>query len=279
MPANSTKTASHVRNLPLRNAASLKLSRARWKRSFATFLARLDREAVPYLSHSKILTVERCPRCYYRQYVLCEKLETTAILLGNLFHKAAKTFYHASASGPSPDAGQLMKCLNLKRLAPDSKALLRNALVMLRHHQWRGYDVVAIEEPFFMDLARSLPPVIGIPDLVLKRDESFLLIDHKSSKKFNDHDPAQLILYAEHLRRTHETDAIVGVFDEYRLVPDLSKTKKPAFRRTPVSVDRSSLPALIRRYRAAWKRITRIHKDGEPPPSPDCWQCGSYFAW
>ena len=58
MPANSTKTASHVRNLPLRNAASLRLSRARWKRSFATFLPRLDREAVPYLSHSRTPTTE-----------------------------------------------------------------------------------------------------------------------------------------------------------------------------------------------------------------------------
>ena len=72
-----------------------------------------------------------------------------------------------------------------------------------------------------------------------------------------------------------------GMF-QYRTLGEAlatSKTKKPAFRRTPVSVDRSFLPALIRRYRAAWKRITRIHEDGEPPPPPDCWQCGSYIAW
>ena len=27
-----------------------------------------------------------------------------------------------------------------------------------------------------------------------------------------------------------------------------------------------------------YRTLTLIHKDGEPPPSPDCWQCGSYFA-
>jgi hypothetical protein len=69
------------------------------------------------------------------------------------------------------------------------------------------------------------------------------------------------------------------VFDEYRLVRDLSTVRKPAFRRTPVSVDHSLLPALIQRYRKAWLRITKILSEGEPSASPDCWVCGRSSLW
>jgi hypothetical protein len=130
-----------------------------------------------------------------------------------------------------------------------------------------------------MDLAAGLPPVIGIPDLVLQRNSSLLVVDHKTSKSFNNLDCDQLVLYAEHLRRLHGTRSIIGVFDEYRLVPDLSTIRKPAFRRTPVSVDRSLLPALVRRYRRVWKEILAIDRDDEPLPASDCWICNSQNSW
>lgn len=72
---------------------------------------------------------------------------------------------------------------------------LRNALTLLRDNRWDGYEVVSVEFPFFMDLAPGLPP-----DLVLRRNGSLVLVDHKTSQSFNDLDPAQLVLYAEHLR-------------------------------------------------------------------------------
>ena len=124
-----------------------------------------------------------------------------------------------------------------------------------------------------MDLADGLPAVIGVPDLVLRRAGSLVLVDHKTSRSFNDHDPAQLILYAEHLRREHAHDCIVGVFDEYRLVRNLDTVRKPAFRRTPVSVDHSFLPRLVQRYRDAWERITELQREGDPPPAAECWIC------
>ncbi len=241
---------------------------------------KLDRNEVPYLSHSKVVTLERCPRCYYNQYILGEELDATSVAVGSLFHQAAKAFYQASAShGMLPDTGKMMRGLALKRLDKESKAKLRNALTTLRNNQWKGYSVICLEDPFFMDLCRSLPPIIGVPDLVLSQNGAFVVVDHKTSKTFKDLDSAQLVLYAEHIRHDHATNAIVGAFDEYRLVPDLSKIKKPVFRRTPVSVDRSFLPALIRRYRNAWKSIARMSPSRKPAPSPDCWQCNSYGFW
>jgi hypothetical protein len=263
----------------------------------------LDRRGIPYLSHSKVVCLERCPRCYYRQYILGEKEESTAMLLGTLFHVAAMAFYapfDARARAKPTEFHRARKAINIaksfgaralvkpaelldrgtiRQLSKESRMRLLNALTLLRAHHWEDHEVLSLEEPFFMDLARGLPPIIGIPDLVLQRNGALILVDHKTSKSFNDLDPAQLILYAEHLRRHHHTQAIVGVFDEYRLVPDLSTIKKPAFRRTPVSVDRSFLPPLVQRYRSAWKQMLAIDRDGEPSQSFDCWVCSSRTPW
>ena len=263
----------------IRNASALCRARDRRKGSFIAFVNRLDRRNVPYLSHSKVSCLERCPRCYYDLYVLRERQDSTALQVGSLFHLAAKSFYQSFRAHVLPKPAAVLKHGKLKRLPKESQVKLRNAVTLLRDNHWDGHEVVSIEEPFFMDLAVGLPPIIGILDLVLRRNGSLVLVDHKTSKSFNELDPAQLILYAEHLRRQHGTQCVVGVFDEYRLVIDLSTIRKPAFRRTPVSVDRSLLPALIRRYRQAWKQIVAMHRDGEPSGSLDCWVCNKRDFW
>lgn len=262
-----------MKAIVLRSAASLERS---WKRRggpLGQFVDRLDELGVPYLSHSKLVSVERCPYCYYREYILCEREEFPAMRLGNLFHAAAKRFYIAFRSGVIAKPPTLLKQHDANAIPADSVAELRNSLILLRDHCWEGHEVVSIEMPFFMDLAAGLPPVIGVPDLVLRRHGSLVLVDHKTSRSFHDCDPAQLVLYAEHLRREHGHDRIVGAFDEYRLVGNLGTIRKPAFRRTPVCVHSSLLAPLIQRYRKAWQHITDILSDGEPPASPDCWAC------
>lgn len=264
---------------PIRSAQALRRALERSGTSFVRFVNRLDRESIPYLSHSKVAGIERCPRCYYRQYVLGKNESSEALRRGTNFHKAAKLFYASHKKGSPLTPTELAKQVRAEGLDKETQNLLINATVLLRANYWEGHEVISIEEPFFMDLAHGLPPVIGVPDLVLKRNDALVVVDHKTSKSFNEIDPVQLILYGEHLRRKHGTQAIVGVLDEYRLVPDLTKIKKPAFRRTPVSVDRSFVKPLLSRYRKAWKQILTIDRDGEPYPSPDCWFRNSQFSW
>ena len=271
--ATRTKTRSRP---PVKSAAALNRDWSRWQRTFASFMARLDREKTAYLSHSKLSLFERCPRCYYRQYILDEKPDFPAMLLGTLFHKAAHVFYR-SHSPISPT--KLFARLNARPLDIERRGKLRNALVLLCQNRWSDCDVVSVEEPFFIDLDSGLPPVIGIPDLVLSDGKSLKVIDHKTSTKFGKPDAGQLVLYAEHLRRCHKNRQIAGFFDEYRLVSDLSTIRKPAFRRTQVPVDRKLLLALIKRYRAAWKRITALDPDDEPFPADDCWLCRGPAPW
>lgn len=236
-------------------------------------MRQLDRRGVPYLSHSKLTSLDRCPRCYYREYFLGQKEQYPAMHMGTLFHEAAKTLYATIKAGQIQKPSITAKQIRAKSLAPDALPKLRNAAHVLHANRWVAHEILAVEECFFMDLAPDLPPIIGIPDLVLRRNGSLLVVDHKTSKSFNELDPSQLVLYAEYLRRSHSVQSIIGVFDEYRLVPDLSTIRMPAFRRTPVAVDHTLLPPLIKRYRKAWKGILSMYKHGEPSPSSECWTC------
>jgi hypothetical protein len=271
----------------IRPALSLQKSWLRsHPRNWNNFMRQLDRSGTPYLSHSKVTSLEKCPLCYYREYVLGEKQDSPALHRGGLFHQAAKAFYGALKIGQRIKPSISSKQIHAKSLPAEILPMLRNALELLRKNWWQHHDILAVEECFFMDLAAGLPPIIGIPDLLLRHEGSLILVDHKISTSFKVLDSSQLVLYAENLRRQYATNCIVGVFDEYRLVPDLSTINKPAFRRTPVSVDRSFLPNLISRYRRAWKKIISMQKNGEPNPSPDCRTCNfstysdrSYYSW
>ncbi len=266
----------------IRPARSLEKSWQLYRpRNWGQFMRSLDRSGIPYLSHSKLARLESCPRCYYREYVLGEKQESDALHRGTLFHHAAKIFYAALKDGRRIKPAISAKQIRAESLPNDALPMLRNALQLMQKNQWEKHDILAVEECFFMDLAPGLPPIIGVPDLVLSRNDSLLIVDHKTSKSFNDLESSQLVLYAEFFRRKLSIDSIIGVFDEYRLVTDLAKINKPAFRRTPVGVHRCFLPKLIARYRKAWKKIVSIQTNGEPESSPDCWICNqnSYSPW
>ncbi|MFZ4780509.1 MAG: PD-(D/E)XK nuclease family protein [Terrimicrobiaceae bacterium] len=254
-----------------KSAASLERSWAKWPGPFPSFIQWLDREGIPYLSHSQVAEYCRCNYCYYRRYVLGEKEETQAMLLGTLFHKAAAGFYEAKrVHEPERVFGRI----RLSKLDDDRQGHLRNAITLLCQNRHADCEVVSVEEPFFLDLAPGLPPIIGIADLVLRRGKALTVVDHKTSKTFNDHDPAQLVLYAEHLGRLHNTRVTEGIFDEYRLVPNLDRIRKPAFRRTHVRLSKKMLPPLVRTYKAVWEGIQRLQKY-TPSLSEDCWICRS----
>lgn len=254
-----------------KSATSLERAWAKWPRSFPTFIQWLDSERIPYLSHSRVAEYRRCAYCYYRRYVLGEKEESQAMLLGTLFHKAAAGFYAAKRE---QEPERVFRRLGVCKLDDDRHAPLRNAITLLCRNRHSDCEVVSIEEPFFLDLAPGLPPIIGIADLVIRKGKSLAVVDHKTSKSFNDHDPSQLVLYAEHVGRIHNTRVIEGIFDEYRLVPNLETIRKPAFRRTEVRLSKKMLPPLIRRYNAAWEGIQGLQRY-TPSLSEDCWICRS----
>jgi hypothetical protein len=238
-------------------------------------MTRLDRSGVDYLSHSKVTQFERCPRCYYRQYILLERHESQPLLLGSIFHDAAERLY--GKAGPA-NPRLLLKKLPTKKLEPERRRKLLNAVRLLCENRWPEQDdVLSVEEPFFMDLGDDLPPVIGIADLILRQGKKLAVVDHKTSGKFNDTSAGQLVLYAEHARIKFGPRPVIGFYDEYRLVADLSSIRKPAFRRTCVTVSRRLLPPLVSRYHKAWRQIREMSVGNPPASAYDCWFCKSLW--
>jgi hypothetical protein len=190
--------------------------------------------------------------------------------LGSLFHEAARKFY--SSATPSAPSG-LYEALKTHGLDSDNKSKLCNAITLLAQNRWSEFEVVAVEEPFFLELASDLPPIIGVADLILREGATVTVVDHKTSTKFNDLDSDQLVLYAEHARRRHGARRTRGFFDEYRLVPNLSTIRTPAFRRSPVQVGKTLLSPMIERYREAWDEILDCESGDESAPGYECWTC------
>lgn len=243
-------------------------------------MADLDGRREPYLSHSKVATVERCPRCYHKQYILGEQPWSDALTTGLLFHQAAASFYQKRRDvrpGAQPAGGDPALP---PHPSPGDQPYLDNALATLTANVWGGHEVVGVEELFFMDLAPRLPPIIGIIDLVLRKGKSHVVVDHKTSKRFGEPDDDQLVLYAEHVHRAHEGVRCKGAFDEYRLVPNLQRVRTPVFRRTPVLVPASRVPPMVLRYRRAWRAIEQIRDESDAVPGDECWFCKPrYSRW
>lgn len=257
--------------------SALELRRA-WEVStepFPRFMADLDRRRVPYLSHSKVATVERCAWCYFQQYVLGRQPSSDALTTGELFHRAAAALYEGRRAG-RPSGSPSARCeASPRHPSPDLQSLLDNAVTTLGRNIWESHEVVGVETLFFMDLAPELAPVIGVIDLILRDAMSFVVVDHKTSKRFGEPDRDQLVLYAEHVRRANPGFTCAAAFDEYRLVPSLQRARTPVFRRTLFEVTDPLVERLILRYRRAWQVIERLRNASDAVPSPDCWFCWS----
>ncbi len=111
-------------------------------------------------------------------------------------------------------------------------------------------------------------------DFPTAADGQAVVVDHKTCRRFADLDPGQLALYAEAVRQQRGCEVRTGAFDEYRLVPSLARVRTPVFRRSQVTIGPEKLPALRRRYQAAWPTMTALHRaSGNPPRADDCWFC------
>ena len=238
------------------------------------FTRRLDRDGVPYLSYSKLATVEGCPYRYYLEYVQGVKLrpEPAYFVKGRVFHKAAAKVYLALARGRAARAGAIERLIEAHDDQSDRQHL-RNAVELLRQNALGGWEVVAVEQPFVLSLGRGLPPCLGVIDLILRREGVYAVIDHKTGKSFGRGDAAQLAIYCQHVLRRHRAKECLTYFDEYRWVNNLDRIRKPAFQRRKVRIRPSAWNGAVRRFRRAYRNIRKIELAGDAPGAGSCYMC------
>ena len=252
----------------------LEISRAlaEWNGSFLTFIKQLNKDKVPYLSYSKISSVETCEYRYFLEYV--EGVKVAAPLYfkkGTIFHQAASMAHCQLAKGKLNR--KPIERLVDKHFKDEDNRHLRNAVELLIQNAHTGFEVVATERPFVLSLGRGLPPLLGIIDLLLSKGHTFLVVDHKTGMNLNEQDELQLHLYQEYVRRAFKPKRLMACFDEYRLVNNLQRIRVPAFRRTPVSCTSKSWTKSLERIHVGYKTIRRIERTGKANPGSRCYAC------
>ena len=245
---------------------------SRWEGSIGDFVKQLDEDGIRYLSYSRLRTVESCEYRYLLEYVEGVKVEEPLYFTkAKVFHDAAATAYQQL--GRDNLAHGLIEGLAESHLAEQDTTHLANAIQVLVENAHQGYEVVATEQPFVLSLGEGIPPLIGIIDLLLRKADAFMVVDHKTGRNFHDQDELQLVLYREFIRREHKPKRCLAAFDEYRWVNDLGRIRKPAFRRTAVKFGRWSWHSALRRTEEAYRTIRSIEGTGEASSQDECWMC------
>lgn len=247
-------------------------SLAEWRGSFLAFIKQLDKDDVPYLSYSKIRSVESCEYRYFLEYVEGVKVrEPLYFKKGTIFHQAASMAHRQLAKGKLNH--KPIDRLVDRYFEGEDNHHLRNAVELLIQNAHTGFEVVATEHPFVLSLGRGVPPLIGIIDLLLSRGDVFLVVDHKTGKNLSEQDELQLHLYREYVRRAFKPKQVLACFDEYRWVNNLQRIRVPAFRRTHISCTSKSWSKSLERIQDAHKTIRRIERTGNANSGYICYAC------
>lgn len=258
----------------MKGVKAIREALAAHKGDIASFVNRLDREGVPYLSYSKIASVEFCPYRYCLEYVQRVKLrpEPAYFVKGRTFHKAAAVLYQGLARGSAIRDSALERLIR-KHDDEAEQQHLRNAVALLRENALVDWRVVGVERPFALSVARDLPPCIGVVDLILRRDGTYAVIDHKTGRNLGGGDAMQLAIYRQHVLRRRPGKQCLTLFDEYRWVNDLQRIRKPAFQRTKVRLRPTAWNGVVRRFRRGHRRIRRIEARKDAPGTGSCYMC------
>ncbi len=243
-----------------------------WPGTIGEFSQMLDQEKIAYLSFSKIACVEFCEYRYFLEYVKLEAPIPTPdyFIKGQAFHETVAVLYRDLALNRPVDTERLVKLLG--KTLPE-RIEVENAIRLAAANVYQGFEVVAVERPFVLSLGRGLPPCVGVVDLILRRGKTFLVVDHKTGKRFNDADDLQLTLYREHVRRRYKAGRCLTFVDQYRWVPNLERIRKPAFHRSQVRLGRSAWPKASKRAVRAHNNIREIEEGQDAWVTGECYQC------
>jgi len=234
------------------------------------FAERLRAERIPHLSFSQVSTVEACPYRYYLQYVRGIEPEPVPAYFtkGKLLHQLIARDY-SNGHGEQPAYEDELAL----QVSGENLAHLLNALALHRQNAWRGVEVLGVEHPFVMSLEPDLPPVVGVIDLVLKDDDGYLLVDHKTGRSFYPDDELQVAIYARYIQQAFGENICRLFYDHYRWVNHLSRIRKPAFQRVEVRAEPTRWPRDLARIRAAYAQIREIWENGAPLRCGECFRC------
>jgi ATP-dependent exoDNAse (exonuclease V) beta subunit len=238
------------------------------------FAETLRHQHVPHLSFSQVTTVEACQYRYYLQYVklLDPQPLPDYFTKGKLLHQVIAASY-ASLSQNHPIQIEDYHQFIDQQLHGEHQRHLHNAVTLHLENLWRGCEIVAVEEPFVMAVDDTLPPCVGVIDLILEHEGQFIVIDHKTGRDFYPEDHLQMAIYVAYIHHKYGVQTCQFYYDHYRWVNNLARIRKPAFQRTPVTLPEGYWETAVARIRGGYRHIQHIRDLGWGTKNGECFRC------
>ncbi len=238
------------------------------------FAETIRRERIPHLSFSQVTTLEFCPYRYYLQYVRYQALDPIPkyFVKGKRMHALIARTYEAMRANEAHTAGAVADDEPGEMDEVDARHI-RNAYQVHRAHVWTDYEIRGIEHPFVFSIDPRLPPLVGVIDLVLVKDDCYYLVDHKTGRDFYPDDALQVAMYARYIHTQHDTENVRLFYDHYRWVNNLDRIRKPAFERREVRADLGRWEVYLKRIKRVYRAMERIAQGARPAKQGECFRC------
>jgi putative RecB family exonuclease len=241
----------------------------------------------PHLSISQISTWMQCPRKYRFQQIdrFPWPRVPSSLVFGSAVHAALAVMSQARLEGDEPTLDDLhgayrvawageSKPIEMKDgETPEALDAMARAMLAIALEQPRAGRVLAVEEPFCIELAPGIPPLVGVIDLIEERDGRAVIVEHKTgAQRFtdqrvaDDYQPTAYALAALEMG----LPGVSSIEDVEVRFHVLLKLKKPAIDERPTRRSRRQAEELREVANAVWT----AREAGIFPPNRG-WACAT----
>lgn len=238
------------------------------------FVARLQRDEISHISFSQVTTVEFCEYRYYLQYIRMLEPDPTPdyFTKGKLFHQIVASYYQGNDGEVENPCDKAFSVI-AENYRGENQRHLENAFLVHLENSWSECEVIAVEHPFVLNISTSLPPCVGVIDLIVKKNDTYIIVDHKTGRDFYPQDELQMAIYVEYVRRFFGQVDCAFYYDHYRWINNLNRIRKPAFQRDSIEVNSDAWRQALARISSANETINRIRTTRRAFKNGECFRC------
>ena len=238
-----------------------------------TFIEELHQTKITHISFSQVYSFETCPRQYYLRHILGREITPVPeyFVKGKALHRTIANAYRAFGEGQD-FSEDIIHYDGISRFSQAGNHL-RNGYLTLRQNMLPSDEVLGIEKPFVFLMEDNIPPVVGVIDLILRRGDILILIDHKTGRDFYHPDILQMAVYLNYLRSAGLQGDCEFYYDSYRWVENLARIRKPAFERRQMVINEREIEGQAKRLVAGYQGIHRLKQGQLPERNGECFRC------
>ena len=237
------------------------------------FVALLHKRNVSHISFSQIYAYETCPYQYYLRYILGKEITPVPeyFIKGKALHRTIANVYRALNEGRESNEETI--CFDGIDRFSQAGVHIRNAFLTFQENKMLSDEILGIEKPFVFLIDGDIPPVVGVIDLILRRGETLIMIDHKTGRDFYQPDILQMAIYLHHIRVDGFEGECEFYYDSYRWVQNLASIRKPAFDRKQMKMGASEVKTQLMRLAAGYHGIRNLRNGQIPERNGECFRC------